>query len=150
MDTKTCIGCGEEKLLTEFNYKSMRRGTRQVRCRACTREQVREHYQAHQLYNLRKAIARRKRVVKEQREWILNYLETHPCRDCGEADVRCLDFDHVSGEKVSHVSRMVGNFGWEAIEREIAKCEVRCANCHRKRTWNQRKLGKQTHAGTRP
>ncbi len=57
-----------------------------------------------------------------------------------------LDFDHVR-EKVIEVSILVGNgTSWKRIEEEIAKCVVRCANCHRKKTavdlgWYKGKVG---------
>jgi hypothetical protein len=143
MDTKVCAGCGATRPLAEFNYKSIRKGLRHARCRECTREQVLMHYQAHQPYYLQKARKRKVRITREQREWLLKYLLLHPCVDCGESDPRCLDFDHVREKKLCSISRMVGNYGWETIEREVKKCEVRCANCHRKRTaerhgfWNQ-------------
>lgn len=138
--TQTCRQCGEEKAVTEFNFKDKRRGRRQVYCRECTREQVRLHYQAHQLYYVRKARKRTKQLRQAQRKWIWDYLELHPCLDCGEADPCCLDFDHVRGKKVAPVSRMISNgYSWGAIEKEIRKCEVRCANCHRKRHAKRRK-----------
>src|SRR4051794_21804173 len=120
MDTRRCPGCLEDKAPTDFNFKNKRRGIRQVRCRQCTREQVKTHYDAHQDYYVRKAKARKAALRQSQREWILNYLAEHPCVDCGEADFRCLDFDHVRGKKRCHVSRMIGNFGWEKIEAEVA------------------------------
>ncbi|MFL5733498.1 MAG: hypothetical protein ACJ78Q_09880 [Chloroflexia bacterium] len=54
-----------------------------------------------------------------------------------------LEFDHVSGEKKGNISELALRYGsWETILAEIAKCEVRCANCHRritaKRIGNQR------------
>lgn len=140
MERKICTKCGEEKLITEFTFKCLRKGKRHNQCRDCTREQVRLHYQAHQAYYIRKARERKRRVIIEHREWIANYLLLHPCVDCGDPDPNCLDFDHVRGKKRCHVSRMVGNYGWEEIEKEIAKCEVRCASCHRKRTAERRKL----------
>ena len=59
--------------------------------------------------------------------------------DCGESDLRVLDFDHVRDKKTLNVPRMAAarTYGWERIQQEIAKCEVRCANCHRKRTYAQ-------------
>jgi hypothetical protein len=46
-----------------------------------------------------------------------------------------LEFDHVRGVKVRNISEMVrGKFSWRRILEEIEKCEVRCANCHRRKT----------------
>lgn len=47
-----------------------------------------------------------------------------------------MDYDHVRGEKVSNVGDMAQEaYGIIAIEAEIAKCDLVCANCHRLRTW---------------
>lgn len=80
------------------------------------------------------------RTARRHRERIAAYLDEHPCVDCGEADLRCLDFDHRDpAEKLSNVSALVWTHArWERILVEIAKCDVRCANCHRKRTGEQR------------
>src|SRR5579883_2901903 len=59
----------------------------------------------------------------------------HPCVDCGKTDIRVLDLDHVREVKQASIMRMIGiGCAWRTIEAEIAKCEVRCANCHRIRT----------------
>ena len=66
---------------------------------------------------------------------VLAYLQTHACVDCGVSDPLVLEFDHVRGVKRMDVSRLVAaGYPWPAIEEEIAKCEVRCANCHRRVT----------------
>lgn len=59
------------------------------------------------------------------------------CVDCGESDPVVLDFDHVEGEKVASVSKLFRAASKERIQAELAKCEVRCSNCHRKRTAQQ-------------
>jgi len=45
-----------------------------------------------------------------------------------------LEFDHVRGKKIKAVARMAQDaFSLESIIEEIAKCDVRCSNCHKKR-----------------
>lgn len=67
-------------------------------------------------------------------EAIYKWLSTHPCVDCGAADPVVLDFDHVYGVKRNNVSTMARGATWATIMTEIEKCEVRCANCHRRKT----------------
>jgi hypothetical protein len=45
-----------------------------------------------------------------------------------------LEFDHVHGKKEGIIAVMLQNNTWTTVSREIAKCEVRCANCHRRKT----------------
>jgi hypothetical protein len=72
---------------------------------------------------------------KRDRELMVEYLLSHPCVDCDESDVMVLDFDHVTDTKTANVSNLVSRgASWQRIEREIAKCVVRCANCHRRKT----------------
>lgn len=74
---------------------------------------------------------------RKNRARLVRYLKAHPCVDCGEVDIRVLDFDHkVPSLKSHNVTRMAisNHFSWQKVEQEIAKCEVRCSNCHRKKT----------------
>lgn len=80
---------------------------------------------------------------------MMSYLAVHPCVDCGEQDLIVLDFDHLpEHEKHFEVSRAVtaSTRSWQSIEREIAKCEVVCANCHRRRTARRGNHRKHRHA----
>ena len=77
--------------------------------------------------------------VEGNRAKIVKYLQEHPCIDCGEKDIIVLEFDHRHGmEKVGDVAKMVFSYSWERILLEIEKCDVRCANCHRRRTASSR------------
>lgn len=80
------------------------------------------------------------RYLKERREWLVSYFEEHPCTDCGNPDIRVLEFDHISEDKAHNVTKMIrGLHSWEKILLEISKCEVVCANCHRIRTYQRMK-----------
>jgi hypothetical protein len=53
------------------------------------------------------------------------------CVDCGTDDIRVLEFDHVRGTKLGSISvLMKAGKSLATIQDEVAKCEVRCRNCH--------------------
>jgi hypothetical protein len=63
--------------------------------------------------------------------------EASGCVDCGINNHIILDFDHLRDKKYN-ISRMIHDgFSWKAIKKEIEKCEIVCANCHRIRTYNR-------------
>lgn len=75
------------------------------------------------------------------RQKLLEFLSTKECQDCGEKDPVVLDFDHLHPrKKFKSVARMLsGHYSWKSVLVEIKKCEVRCANCHRRKTYIQLK-----------
>lgn len=90
----------------------------------------------------------RKRAIyhSRNREFVDAYLRSHPCVDCGETDRIVLTFDHVRGEKVSDVSAMIQSRSLVNIADEIAKCEVRCCNCHMRAEYYRRVAAKESGA----
>ena len=83
----------------------------------------------------------RKAGVRRNRDYVDDYLMNHPCVDCGNSDIRVLEFDHVRGVKEDHICRAIRNaWSLERLKLEIDKCEIRCCNCHRIVTINRRKL----------
>ena len=97
---------------------------------------LRSHYKRNTAYYVRKARRRNKAYREEIHKKVFEYLSCHPCVDCGESDSVVLEFDHIESEKKrAEVSRMISDFrSWKLILEEIAKCEVRCANCHRRKS----------------
>ena len=65
--------------------------------------------------------------------YVVEYLGRHPCADCGEDDVLVLEFDHLRDKSFS-IPWGIRNRPWSLVLAEIEKCEVVCANCHRRRT----------------
>ena len=137
---KICPGCGEERdAKQDFRWRYKDRGIRQVRCKYCQAESNKTHYQNNKQVYLERALTRNARVNTENKQRLYTYLSSHPCVDCGQTDVRVLEFDHVRGKKSGDISRMVGEgLSWRTIEAEIAKCQIRCANCHRIREGERR------------
>lgn len=91
-----------------------------------------------------------KRHRVKVRTAVLGFLIKKSCIDCGEKDPVVLDFDHKNPKiKFKSVSRLLsGHYSWESVKREIAKCDVRCANCHRRKTYKTLKgWGKTANLG---
>lgn len=67
------------------------------------------------------------------------------CIDCGyRAAAEALDFDHVGQEpKKFNVCEARGRYSTEVLLEEVAKCVVRCANCHRIKTHRERDFCKR-------
>jgi len=130
---KICTDCGEERdAEQDFNWKYKARGIRHTRCKYCQSLVSKQHYKDNKQAYLNRTRTREILVIEDNQRRVAKYLSCHPCVDCGCADVRVLEFDHVRGKKADDISRMIGQgFSWSTIETEIAKCEVRCANCHR-------------------
>jgi hypothetical protein len=71
------------------------------------------------------------------KKWIADYKTAAGCTDCGyNAHPAALDVDHMNG-KTSNISSLKSI---AAVEAEIARheCVVRCANCHRVKSWETR------------
>jgi len=103
-------------------------------------EYHKKHYEKHKGAYKEKAKAFNKSQRKWNREFISRVKSMRGCIDCGIDNPIVLDFDHVTGQKLGNISDMVNNAcGLAKIKKEIRKCEVRCANCHRLRTHKRRK-----------
>lgn len=67
---------------------------------------------------------------------VKNYLLHHSCIDCGETDVVVLQFDHKIDKKKNITDMIRHDYSVTSIFKEIEKCDIRCANCHMRKTAN--------------
>jgi len=84
---------------------------------------------------LRKA-RRRNRLDRETcQQLAYDHLTSHPCIDCGETDITVLDFDHRERSgKTDDIAALIRRGNPKLLVSEMAKCDVRCANDHRRKT----------------
>lgn len=132
--TKRCSACGVVKSLIDFHRDRSRRDGLQNRCKVCNIALNKRWYRDHPQVRRERMDDYNRRRRTDGQARLLEYLKAHPCVDCGEPDPVVLDFDHLR-DKVANVSTMVAaKRPWSVILAEIEKCEVRCANCHRRAT----------------
>jgi hypothetical protein len=129
-DVKRCSKCRQLKPLREFNQLRKARDGRQSYCRDCNKAYHYLNWDKH----MAQIRARKKRLLAQNRSHIIDYLSCHPCVDCGETDIVVLEFDHLRDKKANVSLLVATGFEWRRILEEIAKCDVVCANCHRRRT----------------
>lgn len=131
---RECRVCHAVKPQSDFPFRSIAKQTRQWICLACQRSYTRHWYgrnRRRQIANSRRNNIKRRRAAAAM---VREYLEQHPCVDCGLGDPRVLEFDHLRDKdlEISELVRM--GAPWKRIKTEIDKCDVCCANCHRRRT----------------
>lgn len=117
------------------------------------KDQSRRYYEKHRDEVLAKARKRREakrealNQAKREHRLLLQEracaVKDRPCMDCGlEWPSYVMEFDHVRGEKIAAVARLVADrCSFEMLDAEIAKCDVVCSNCHRIRTHLQKQCG---------
>lgn len=106
-------------------------------CKKCHNEYQKAYYKKNPL-SINSSYLRRKKLI---RDTIINFKNI-PCYDCGNSyPYYVMDFDHVRGKKKFNLSVAVRHFrSVKTVIKEIKKCEVVCANCHRERTFSRMKI----------
>ncbi len=101
-------------------------------CKYCKTEQPEENFGIAASVGSR-TYRRQKQRRQEQYAWLADYKKTLFCQRCGFSDYRALDFHHPDpGEKDRAVADLASRGAAIAkIKKEIDKCIVLCANCHR-------------------
>lgn len=119
------------------------------KCRSCANAYYREYYKnadkAHSRARRAAWVARNRdshrayqrefqRARRAEASKIITAAKDVPCVDCGvKYPTAAMDFDHVRGEKKFNIGTRNGVSSLDSLRAEIAKCDVRCAVCHRLR-----------------
>ena len=157
METKRCAPrykkgynpnyCYEILPIENFAWKNKSKGLRRHNCSSCRYKSDIRRYnknpEAKQRYLETRAKARLVWMKKHRghlRSIITEIKLNSGCVDCeGTFPPPALEFDHVRGTKKYGISVMLSQgMSEDVILKEIEKCEVRCAPCHRTRHKNER------------
>ena len=145
MNTKICTKCKKEKTIESFFIKNKKTGKRKAQCGECEKESKNKYYHNNRERVSKNVYQAKKLRIEVARKFVLEYLNLHPCIDCGEKDVVVLEFDHLK-DKNKGISKMVSEgYNTQKILEEINKCVVRCANCHRRKTAKQFNFYRSSH-----
>jgi hypothetical protein len=130
---KTCNSCGVSKPVDQFNRK---KDKYQSKCRECQKQYYKKYYDS--VDKERDRLYTKNRKDKEARRKYLDAAKDVPCMDCGvKYPPFVMDFDHRDpSQKEFSVASLVTSGPLEKIVKEIEKCDVVCANCHRIRTYS--------------
>jgi len=130
METKTCSKCKEVISLDLFNFKNKARGEKYSCCKTCWNAINKQRYADNKQYYIDKAKSRTEAI----RSWLKDLKSELICARCGEDHWSCLELHHEDQlEKEFQISDAAHRgYSKKRIMEEIKKCEVLCANCHRK------------------
>ncbi len=131
---KLCACCKQVKLTSEFWKRVRAKDGVASSCKDCIRVQNQKSYKNHWHKNRERIDTYHYRYTDGMREKCNEMKHIAGCCLCKESDPVCLDFHHqIKQDKDASISAMINSHKrWADISREIAKCVVVCANCHRK------------------
>jgi hypothetical protein len=136
--TKICTKCFQEKTIEDFGWKSKLLNRRHAVCKPCTAKRSNSWYYANKNSHIENVMLHKRESRVLARQFVWDYLLAHPCVDCGESDPVVLEFDHTGGKRAD-VSRLVADgAAIQRIKVEKSLTQIRCANCHRKKTAKER------------
>lgn len=126
-----CLACGREKSDPK-HIAHVRRAT------ALTKRKRRTGKYQKSPRDSAKRKADRKKQTKANREWLRAYRCEMGCKVCGEKHPACLEFHHRDQTQKEFQIAQSCRKSLSRLQAEIAKCDVLCANCHKKEHWESR------------
>ncbi len=136
--SRVCVVCNEEKPITKFDKTPNRQDGRAITCRRCKQGRRPDETKRHWAKSARRNHAGLKLSQTKRKLQLLQYRGGQ-CVDCGlkpsdDWPVNCFDFHHRDpNQKVSNVGNLIQKPLKAETFHEVDKCDILCANCHRRR-----------------
>jgi hypothetical protein len=141
MITKKCTICKKDlpQTVEFFATRNDRKNLiYQSSCRKCHKEYRKIHYQNNKDKYIKKAV----KYKKEFLETFRHYKKSLNCNKCGENRYWVLDFHHLDPSKKDfEISSLVNKTSKKLLDKELEKCIVLCANCHRDLHYQEKQAG---------
>mgnify|MGYP001559840124 CR=1 FL=1 len=139
--SKKCSECKQTLPIEKFSYKNKKLGAKQSVCKACHKKYSDSHYKRTK-HKYKDSRAGRRDSYRAELKAFLDKKKDVPCVDCGHKHPPfAMDFHHVNkGDKNFSISMAVRHsMPMEKVKKELKKCVVLCALCHRYRTFGTKK-----------
>ena len=135
--------CYKTLPIEKFPWSNKSKGLRHHACSSCRyKSEVRRYNKTPEAKQRRRAQGVKwEKKHRAHLRSIINEIKLNSgCVDCkGTFHPSIMEFDHVRGTKKYGIAEMVSQgMSEDVILKEIEKCEVRCAPCHRTRHKNER------------
>jgi hypothetical protein len=129
---RKCKLCGEIKTMAEFTTMAANKGGRSYTCYTCYAVKHTKYLKDNPAIAIKCAETSQRNYELRKEEFYM-WVMQQKCVDCGEDDFRCLEFDHLDNKSFG-IAQRVGKVTTKRLMEEVAKCEVRCSNCHKIKT----------------
>lgn len=134
---KQCNQCKRFLPTEDFQLRKDSKDGFRGQCKYCRSKNTVEWYRNNPKARIKRDENRRKNI----REWMDEIKSSNPCSDCKKIFPPCvMDWDHLPGSiKTKPIAVLVKNrISKTTIMKELEKCELVCANCHRIRTFTRK------------
>lgn len=130
MEEKKCTKCGRILPFDNFRWKNKALNKKHSHCKECEKEAERIRYAENK--ERRDEIIKRACQYKQENIDLVETYKQRGCCKCGDKRSYVLDFHHIEPEtKYNTIAHMTKSASKENLEKEIKKCVLLCANCHR-------------------
>ncbi len=119
-----CVTCGKWKDEEEFNWRYKSLGIRHPTCRECHKPFRKNWYEGNKERHLEQVQARKREARNIAREYVFDYLSSHPCIECGERDPVVWEFHHRYGKDKDVSAMVTGGYPVATIQSETVSIHL--------------------------
>ena len=133
---KICNKCSVEQPLSNFGRDKRNKDGKQGICYSCNKLKNKHRYYHNEAYRL--SMIEKQLHKKRQRKLDGIKYKGGKCFDCkNEYPAACYEFHHEDPAQKDVNPAHFKSASWEKYRKELDKCVLLCANCHRIRHWSQ-------------